>query len=130
MVLMLFRTLILAAAVIVLPALPQSGFALPIEDSEAEPQPGVIRLAGISDGDLVTLDGEAIPVEGLRRSRFNLLIAPGIYTLKVRSAATGRTCTSHVVVAEERVVEPACTRRPGTLLADSRSKSGESPNGN
>lgn len=114
---MLFR-LILAAAAFVLPALPQASRAVMPDNTEVEPQPGIIRLAGINDADVVTLDGEEIPAAGLRRSRYNLLIAPGIYTVKVKYAENGRTCTSRVVVAEERTVEPACARRSGSQLAD------------
>ena len=110
--------MMLAAVLAVVPALPQTSHTMPVDDNEVEPQPGVIRLAGISDADVVTLDGEQIPTSGLRRSRYNLLIAPGIYTLKVKSADTGRTCTSRVIVSEERVIEPSCTRRSGNQLAD------------
>ena len=110
--------MMLAAVLAAVPALPQTSRTMPVHDSEVEPQPGMIRLAGISDADVVTLDGEQIPTSGLRRSRYNLLIAPGIYTLKVKSAETGRTCTSRVVVAEERVVEPSCAHRSGSQLAD------------
>ena len=108
----------IAAALSVLPALPQTSRAIALDESDVEPQPGIIRLAGIGDADVVTLDGEEIPAAGLRRSRYNLLIAPGIYTVKVRYAETGRTCTSRVVVSEERTVEPACARQSGSRLAD------------
>lgn len=87
-------------------------------ESEDEPQPGVIRLAGITGEDVVSLDGEEIPSEGLRRSRYTLLVAPGIYTLQVQYAESGKICTSRVVVAEESTVEPSCGRRGGDQLAD------------
>ena len=115
---MLFsRSLLLAAALSVIPAFTETRGALSLEN-ENEPQPGIIRLAGVSDADIVSLDGEEIPSSGLRRIRYNLLIAPGIYTLKVRNAETGRTCTTRVVVSEHRTVEPACARGFAMRLAD------------
>ena len=109
---MLFsRSLLLAAALSVMPAFTET-------PDETEPQPGVIRLAGVSDADMVSLDGEEIPASGLRRIHYNLLIAPGIYTLRIRSAETGRTCTTRVVVSEHRTVEPACARGFAVRLAD------------
>jgi hypothetical protein len=115
---LLSRSFLLAAALSVMPAFTETRGAFSMESNENEPQPGVIRLAGVSDADVVSLDGEEIPASGLRRSRFDLLIAPGIYTLKVRNAETGRTCTTRVVVSEYRIVEPACARGFAIRFAD------------
>ena len=116
---MLFsRSLLLAAALSVTTAFTETRGAFSMESNENEPQPGVIRLAGVSDADIVSLDGEEIPASGLRRIRYNLLIAPGIYTLKVRNAEPGRTCTTRIVVSEHRTVEPTCVRGFAVRLAD------------
>jgi hypothetical protein len=115
---MLFKSMLLACVLAAVPALPETRGGEAIDSEEVEPQPGIIQFAGITSADLVSIDGEELPAEGLRRARYRLLIAPGIYTLKVRYAETGRTCTSRVVVAEERTVEPACGRRSGLQLAD------------
>ena len=114
---MLLKSTLFACLLAALPAQPETVAFQPV-DQEDEAQPGIIQFAGLVDGDTVTLDGEEIPNVGLRRTGYNLLIAPGVYTLKVRYAESGRTCTSRVVVPSEQTVEPSCARQSGSQLAD------------
>jgi hypothetical protein len=116
-VMLLLRSMLLAGALTILPGFSQTP-ALDPDEVDDQAQPGIIQFAGLTEQDTVSLDGEVVPAGGLRRTGYNLLIAPGIYTVKVHYAETGRTCTSRVVVEAEQTVEPACPRRSSSQLAD------------
>ena len=68
-------------------------------------QPGILLLAGLGERDTVYLDGEEVPAAGLARSRNQLLLAPGSYSLKIITAE-GATCESRLVVQAGKVSKP------------------------
>lgn len=80
-------------------------------DTEAEP--GLLRLNSFNESDVVRLDGEVIDAAGLRRAKFELLIAPGDYEVVI-ARADGHGCTQRITVRSNSVAVPSCDRRVRT----------------
>ena len=82
-----------------------------IPEFQNEPQPGILRLSGVSASDRVFVDGDFLG-DGKRLATFGsqLLISPGSYEVVVVTSTNQVACRSQIPVHENSIAVARCAR--------------------
>jgi hypothetical protein len=91
----------------------------PIPEYQAERQPGLLRVSGISDTDRVLLDGELIG-DGRRLTRFGnkLLVNPGQYTVTIVNGGNHTYCSYRISIRENETATARCAHPSPSVERD------------